>query len=226
MQESKRDRAESKSGFDAIQEALALRGQPEQISSFYDKWASSYDSDVQLEDYVGPERISRCLERYLDSDEARRSPILDVGCGTGRVGLALRRRGFVHIEGVDLCHAMVAKARETGAYRVLRSGCDLNEGLREALGRLYHATLACGLFTTGHVQPPTLARLVEVTQPGGLIVVSTRKSYCMNTGFPEICAGLENAGVLSILDRIDDDYLAEEGAHYWVLRVTPTRTES
>ena len=46
---------------------------------------------------------------------------LDIGCGTGLMGLALRAR-VGHLTGVDLAPAMIAKAQERGAYDALIVG--------------------------------------------------------------------------------------------------------
>lgn len=40
-------------GFDAIQEALTLSGNPEKLQAYYDKWAVAYDRDVSAEKYIG-----------------------------------------------------------------------------------------------------------------------------------------------------------------------------
>jgi len=54
--------------------------------------------------------------------------ILDAGCGTGLVGVALAERGARSIDGVDLSPGMIAKAKETGVYRRL-APADLSRPL-------------------------------------------------------------------------------------------------
>jgi len=44
---------------------------------------------------------------------------VDLGCGTGRTGDWLHRRGVAAIDGVDLTPEVLAAARETGVYRRL-----------------------------------------------------------------------------------------------------------
>lgn len=56
--------------------------------------------------------------------------VLDAGCGTGRVGLELSRRG-VHVVGVDLDADLLARARHKGPHIVWHeadlAGLDLGE---------------------------------------------------------------------------------------------------
>ena len=44
------------------------------------------------------------------------SPILDMGWGTGLVGLYLAEKGYTNIDGVDASSGMLDKAREKNAY--------------------------------------------------------------------------------------------------------------
>jgi len=65
------------------------------IARFYDRTLAGFDADIDLYDAF-----------------ARRSaaPVLELGVGTGRVALALARRGL-HIVGIDRSAAMLAIAR-------------------------------------------------------------------------------------------------------------------
>ena len=56
--------------------------------------------------------------------------MLDVGCGTGLVGRALRARGYAgRIAGLDLSQASLEIAREGGAYDSLEQA-DLQQPWR------------------------------------------------------------------------------------------------
>ena len=207
-------------GAEVIQAALSLDGQPDRLQAFYAKWANTYDRDVRLEQYIAPEYMARYLTLQLDlaAVPTERSGsdlrILDAGCGTGLVGVALRAQHYTHIEGLDLSHAMAAKARETGAYTRVTGGHDLTKPLLPFIEQRYDVTICCGVFTTGHAPPEALEQLVHVTRPGGLLLVSARKSYCEATDFERVCERLQAADDVRLRDRSNGPYLAEEGAVY------------
>ena len=94
-----------------------------EVRKVYDDWATSYDETLSEWDYRAPEKASEML-RSVMSDEAN---LLDVGCGTGLTGLALRAAGFVGpIDGVDLSPNSLREAGKPGVYRSL-TAVDLQE---------------------------------------------------------------------------------------------------
>jgi len=212
--------------FDAIKEAHKLSENPEKIKEYYDKWSIAYDQDVQNEAYCGPEYIAAYLDllpkqngKFLNLHNPE-IEILDSGCGTGLVGLALRRKGYSNIDGFDLSHGMVQAAEKTEAYRNLTGGCDMSQRIEAYPDNHYDATVSCGVFTLGHVPPTALEEMIRVTKPGGLVVVSTRKSYYDSTDFQEVCDRMQAENkVLLVSSIIDGPYIAEEGAHYWAFKV-------
>lgn len=212
--------------FDAIKEAHRLSGEATQIKEYYDQWSTNYDQDVANEEYCGPDYISIYFDMLPKHDGSflnfRNSSIkiLDSGCGTGLVGQALQRKGYEHIDGFDLSHSMVGKAKATQAYRTLTGGCDMTQRIEQFDDNDYDAAISCGVFTTGHVPPTALEEMIRITKPGGLVVVSTRKSYYDNTDFQDVCDRIQVENKVTLISSIiDGPYIAEEGAHYWAFRV-------
>jgi predicted TPR repeat methyltransferase len=91
----------------------------EDVKAFFDVWARHPDQDVagsvsyeaDLNDcYFGPRVVAELLLAELDS---RKKRILDIGCGTGLVGLPLIEAGHV-LYGVDLSREMLDLAVEKG----------------------------------------------------------------------------------------------------------------
>jgi predicted TPR repeat methyltransferase len=92
---------------------------PAYVARLFDDYAVRFDAHLASGlGYRGPELIVAALERL----ESRRfSHCIDLGCGTGLAGVALRGRVDTLI-GVDLSAAMIAKARETRLYDELKVG--------------------------------------------------------------------------------------------------------
>ena len=138
---------------------------PDEAAAVYRDWAANYDEDVfDRLGFVGSARIAELLVAHLPD---RSASVLDLGCGTGAVGVRLAELGVTAIDGVDLSPEMLAIAERTGAYRTL-TVADLTAADLELLGR-YEASVSAGTFTSGHVGPDAVPRLLGALAPGGLI---------------------------------------------------------
>jgi SAM-dependent methyltransferase len=93
-------------------------------------------------------------------------PVVDLGCGPGRLVVALARRGIPAL-GVDVSEAAVAQCRARGAA-VLRR--DLFASLP---GRWNHVLLADGNIGIGGDPVRLLRRAVDLLRPGGTVLVET-----------------------------------------------------
>jgi predicted TPR repeat methyltransferase len=190
----------------------------------YDKWASTYDVDVKQRSYKGPDYIVEYLMELVSKQVIERRSdlkVLDAGCGTGLIGVKLKKHGFSHIDGVDFSQEMVKLAYETGAYQILIGWCDLNKKPPFFLHHQYDLTICCGLFSFDLVKSNALKWLVQVTKPGGIILLSTRVLFCQTYNFEGYYKELEELGHLRLIDcRMNKPYLGgESDAHYWVFTV-------
>ena len=151
-------------GIDRIARARSITNSDE-AAEVYADWAETYDEDVfgRL-GFTGSTRIADLLVAHLAE---RTVPVLDLGCGTGAVGLRLAHHRVSTIDGVDLSPEMLAIAASTGVYRTLRVQ-DLSAASIDLGGR-YGATVSAGTFTTGHVGPDAVAAVLDAIEPGGLI---------------------------------------------------------
>lgn len=217
---------DSSNSLDAIKEAHELCYEVNKLEQYYDKWSGNYDHDVSDEDYLGPEYIANYLvniwQNHLNVDSINKYvKVLDAGCGTGLVGQVLYSKGFQNIDGFDLSHRMVEIAKKTQAYCSLTGGCDMTSRIDSFPNDQYQATVCCGVFTLGHVPPIALEELIRITKPGGLLLVSTRKSYYDTSDFQATCDRLQKEDKCSLIDSVmDGPYIAEEGAHYWAFQVS------
>ena len=168
----------------SVDDAYALET-PEDNVELYKKWAGTYDTDfAQAEGYV---LYLHVAEQLLRRQTQFQGAVLDVGCGTGLVGAALRLGGADIIDGIDISNDMLAvaclKRTEHGdpVYRNLIPA-DLTREIRIPDNR-YGALISAGTFTHGHLGPGSLDELWRVALPGALAVIGVRTTHYDSMGF-------------------------------------------
>jgi len=136
-----------------------------EAEAIYAEWAGSYDAEVfGALGFTGSDRIADLLAQHVDD---RSLPVLDLGCGTGRVGERLRRHGFTAVDGIDISNEMLAVATGKDVYRRL-DAVDLTAGgALPAAG--YAASVSAGTFTSGHVGARHLAPIARAHRAGAIV---------------------------------------------------------
>ncbi|MGH7300019.1 MAG: class I SAM-dependent DNA methyltransferase [Candidatus Rokuibacteriota bacterium] len=84
-----------------------------EVREGYGEWVHTYEQTVY------DEMDLRLLERLRTVDWAACRAVLDLACGTGRIGAWLRTRCEGAIDGVDITPEMLDVARRKGVYRTL-----------------------------------------------------------------------------------------------------------
>jgi predicted TPR repeat methyltransferase len=194
---------------------------PQDSRELYARWAATYESDfVALNQYVIPDRVA---EVFADAAARATGPVLDVGCGTGLVAVALLRLAGAHggdwvIDGVDISPEMLA----VSAAKTRPDGCPLYRHLLEAdltgpvdiTDGSYAGVLSAGTFTHGHLGPTALSTLIRVGQPGALFAIGVNAEHYEAMGFGGRLAEELDAGTICELDsKIVEMYLPDS-EHY------------
>jgi SAM-dependent methyltransferase len=142
----------------------------------YGEWVRTYEQTVQ------DEMDLRLLERLGSVDWTAPRVILDLACGTGRIGVWLRRRGSTaSLDGVDITPEMLDIARGRGVYRTL-AVADVT-----ATGRPAETYDLCTQSLADEHLPeldPLYREVARVTRPqGGFVIVGYHPQFLM-AGMP------------------------------------------
>lgn len=161
----------------------------------YARWAESYDSGfVAGNDYILHLAVAEAFAAV------GRSPVLDIGAGTGLCGAALRALGAEPVDGTDISAQMLGQAEEKGVYRRLFTG-DVLAGLDVPDGD-YAGVVSSGTFTHGHVGPAALDEVLRILAPGGHAALSVNAAHFEAEGFAakleEMRPALSNLSLKSV----------------------------
>ncbi len=171
--------------FDPIAKARSLSS-VEENEALYRDWAATYDRDVfDMLGFTGSDRIADLLASYLPT---RSTEVIDLGCGTGAVGVRLAALGFERIDGFDLSAEMLAVARAKGVYRSLVT-MDLTKPIKPT--HQYCAAISAGTFTSGHIGPFAIAEIVKLLAPGAVVAWVIASSVWASFGPALAAAGVE-----------------------------------
>lgn len=137
---------------------------PDAFRRHYDAWAARYDADLEAQGYATP---GRCAAALKAAGLSRDAAILDMGCGTGLSGRALRAEGFTTIDGADVSAGMLEVAAGTGAYRQLVNTAET--GLPTGP---YAAVTAIGVIGAGAAPAALFDDCLAALSRGGLFCFS------------------------------------------------------
>ena len=154
-------------------------GDLESTRAFYADWAETYDAEIKANGYATPTRCAEALATFA-TDKTR--PVLDIGCGTGLSGIALREVGFTCIDGTDLSQEMLDIAtHRDDIYAELFLGLA-RDPLPIPPGQ-YDNAAAIGVFSPGHAPPETLDIVLSFLPKGGCFVFSMNDHALEDTAY-------------------------------------------
>ncbi|MFN8374167.1 MAG: class I SAM-dependent methyltransferase [Anaerolineae bacterium] len=141
----------------------------------YGEWVRTYEQIVQDEMDI------RLFDRVQTVKWAAAQRVLDLACGTGRIGAWLKSRGVQRIEGVDLTPEMLDVARGKDIYQALTTADVASTGLPDAAYDLCVQSLA-----DEHMADlrPLYQEVARLTQAGGCFVIVGFHPQFLMAGVP------------------------------------------
>jgi predicted TPR repeat methyltransferase len=137
------------------------------VRATFDAFAESFDDRLGALGYNGPRIIA---ERLCAARPDGAETLLDIGCGTGLVGPAVRPL-VQHLEGLDLSPAMLARAAERNVYDALHES-DAEAFLNGDAARWDVVIAADVLIYFGDLEPLTAAVAAALRADGLFIATS------------------------------------------------------
>lgn len=140
----------------------------ELIRPMFDNMAEFYDLHMvrslkyQLPKQVGDQILARYPEKKIN--------VLDLGCGTGLLGVCLGRLDGALV-GVDLSVKMIEQAARHNVYDRFHT-VNLHDALRETPGDLYQVIAALDVFIYAGDVTEAIPNAARVLAPGGMLIFS------------------------------------------------------
>ncbi|XP_064485193.1 uncharacterized protein LOC135397523 [Ornithodoros turicata] len=140
---------------------------PEETKAIYNSWAPNYEEDMTVQKYKAPAIIAQFISQELKSPKT--AAILDVGCGTGLLGVQLKSLGYSTMDGLDYSDEMLAEAKKKALYKrhfLEKVAKGFKLPMRDAE---YDLVVLCGSLMPGHIMPDALPELARLVRTGGYL---------------------------------------------------------
>lgn len=177
------------------------------LRRYYNDSAKEYDDFADSVNYVLPARVVEIAAEHF-GDRPERA--IDVGCGTGLVGVeVVKLMPSLILEGLDLSSSMILEAYEKKKENGQRCYSSLiyADATREKClqPKHYALMLSAGTFTLGHLGPEHLDMLLDSLVDSGLAVISIKSDHFENEGFLDYFSSADKDGLISMKALISVD---------------------
>ena len=185
---------------------------PEELLKYYQDWTDNnkYNKDMVDWNYTAPQETVSVLRKYALKKNSR---ILDAGCGTGLVGIELKKYGYSNIEGVDFSQDMLDLVPQD-IYKKIEK-VDLNKPLKFK-ANMYDVVMCVGTFTYGHVKPQALDELIRITKNKGLICFTINEGIYEKYGFDNKIKELSNNKSWNVKEFFKSNYIVNKDVNAWL----------
>lgn len=147
------------------------RASADYLKAVFDDYADRFEAHLISLGYRIPGAIRAALLRHAAfPSEGRLGPVLDLGCGTGLVAVAVSDLPLGPLVGVDISASMLAKAATKGLCAALHE-CDIMAFLAED-GASFGLILAADVLVYFGALDELMTAAARRLRPGGLLVAS------------------------------------------------------
>jgi len=151
-----------------------------------ERFDAIYEKDKPVHQQIGDALFRRVIhERYslvINAIGAPGATLLDVGCGPGRYGLELAKRGAKLCVGVDVAAAMIDIAKREAEAAGVADRCEwvVSDFLSYQTDKRFSAVVAMGYYDYLEDPAPHLSKMIELAD--GRVFASFPKRWTIRTG--------------------------------------------
>ena len=184
----------------------------DEVMKYYDEWGkgNKYDQDMSDWKYSGPKETVEIFKKYAKNKDIK---IYDAGCGTGLVGVELKKFGYNKYDGADLSQKLLDLVPKNLYQNLFKA--DLNKTI-ETSDDAYDAVMCVGTFTFGHVKPNALDEFIRITKNKGLICFTINEGIHEEYGFDKKLEELESENKWKKLEFFKSNYIASKDVNAWL----------
>ena len=184
----------------------------DEVMKYYDEWGvgNKYDKDMVDWTYTGPKETTEVFIKHEKNKDAK---IYDAGCGTGLVGVELKKHGYSSFYGADLSQKLLDLVPK-GLYKSLDK-VDLNKPIN-CEDNFYDGVMCVGTFTFCHVKPPALDEFIRITKNKGFICFTINEGIHEEYGFDEKIKELKVQNKWNEIEFFKSDYIASKDVNAWL----------
>ena len=183
-----------------------------EVMRYYDEWGDKdkYNKDMVDWNYTGPKETAETFNKY---EKNKDTLIFDAGCGTGLVGIELKKYSFKNFHGADLSQTLLDTVPKDLYQKLVK--VDLNKPI-EVEDNFYGGVMCVGTFTFGHVKPNALDEFVRITKSGGLICFTINEGIHEKYGFDKKIISLNQNNKWKEIEFFKSDYIASKDVNAWL----------
>ena len=191
----------------------------DEVMKYYDEWGikNKYDQDMIDWNYTGPKATVATFIKYAQDKNIK---ILDAGCGTGLVGIELKKHNYLNIDGMDLSKKLLDLVPK-GYYQKLQQ-VDLNKPIK-VKNNTYDAIMCVGTFTFGHVKPHALNEFIRISKYNILICFTINEGIYEEYGFDKKIDELKKNKFWNIKEFFKSNYIASKDVNAWLCLAEVTK---
>ena len=184
----------------------------DEVMKYYDDWGikNKYDQDMVDWDYTGPKETVEVFKQY---EKNKNISIFDAGCGTGLVGIELKKYGFTNIDGADLSQKLLDLVPQNFYKKLER--IDLNKPLKKE-NNIYDGIMCVGTFTFGHVKPHALDEFFRIAKNKSYICFTINEGIYEEYGFDKKIEELSKNKKWEVKEFFKSDYIKSKDVNAWL----------
>ncbi|XP_076334853.1 methyltransferase-like protein 27 [Tachypleus tridentatus] len=146
----------------------------EETSKSYTTVAHVYDKYMASAEHIGAKLTAEAFDNLgLDKE----SKIVDIGAGTGALGMLLQERGYKNIDAIDGSEGMLQVAKTRNIYRNHLLAIITKERKLAVEDNVYDAAVLCAVFCPGNMGSDAFPELIRIVKPGGIIIWAMRAPH-------------------------------------------------